>query len=118
MGAKTSVGALGLWSGLATGPMAWSTTLLVNYVLTEQACSPSLARALPGISGAMLALVCVAGVWSWRTLRRRRAAIPADATGAAERHDFMGHMALLSCALFAIAIVAQMVPPWILHDCR
>ena len=103
---------------MAAGPLAFLTTLLLNYVLAEQACSPQVARVLPLISAAMLAVVAVAAVFSWRLLRDRRHASPPGLPESSERHDFMGHAALLSCALFAIAIVAQMVPPWILHDCR
>ena len=118
LGAEAAVASIGLWSAMAAGPMAWLTTLALNYVLAEQACGPQLAGVLPLISGVMLAVVAGAAVFTWRLLRNQQGASPRGVPASSERHDFMGHTALLSCGLFAIAIVAQMVPPWILHDCR
>jgi zinc transporter ZupT len=114
LGAKTSVAALGEWAAVAAGPAAWSATLLGNYLLTSMSCGPQLPALLQALSGLMLVIVVIAGLFSWRRLQTSAAEGGVDQDS---NHAFIVHLALLSCAVFAIAIIAQMTPPWILHDC-
>jgi hypothetical protein len=116
LGAAAAVSTRGLWAVLATGPVAGTVTLLVNAALSDLACGPGIRPWLIAIALAMLALDVGAGVVAWRSAR----VAPPLAEDA--HHDwyqpFLTHAALLSCALFAVAIASMAVPPALLHDCR
>jgi hypothetical protein len=117
LGAKTSLAPAVEWAAGALPPSAWAVTLLANYVLVSQACTARLPFILQVLSLAMLALVGGAGVIAWRSLRDTAHPSPEEQGERIERRRFAAHLSLLSCGLFAAAIAAQAVAPWMFNDC-
>jgi hypothetical protein len=105
-----------LWTALAVGPMGWMLTLTINATLSDLGCGPGIRGRLIGIALLMLAFDIAAGAVAWRAVR---SSPPLEHDPGHERHlPFLAHFTLLSCALFAVAIAAHLVPPALLHDCR
>jgi hypothetical protein len=118
LGAKTAVRPLVLGLACAAGPAAWSFTLLANYVLVARACGPEVHGVLHGLSITMLVITALAAFPAWRALGQARAQHGSDeGIDDASRQHFFAMLALLSCALFVVAIGAQFVSPWIVHAC-
>jgi heme/copper-type cytochrome/quinol oxidase subunit 2 len=117
LGTTTAVKSALLWTVVLAAPTAWAATLLANYVLTARACGPRLGFTLSLIAAAMLGVVGATAIVAWR-VRQRAGHQTDDARDDATGTDhFMAHLALLDCVLFAIAIAAQALTPWILRDC-
>ena len=114
LGAKAPV--VGVRLALLVAPLAWATALLGNYVATAHACDETLTL-LPFLSLAMIAIVVGFLGYAWATRRRAERSVNGQVNVLRE-HMFTVNMALLSCALFATAIAAQALPPWLLHDCH
>jgi hypothetical protein len=123
-----------LWSGIFAGPIAFAINLQLRYALVHWACEHGSRSVLLWIA-LPLVLVCVAGAFlSWRSLegrtpssaRRGEAALSrgwADegvrpSKDAVERRvRFMAYSGLMLSAIFAITILASLIPDFYLSPC-
>jgi hypothetical protein len=96
--------------------VAWALTLLVNAALSDLACGPGIRGWLIGIALTMLGIDLAAGAVAWRWVRSTAPPL-ADDSHHPQHLPFLAHLTVLSCALFAVAIAAHLVPPAVLHDC-
>jgi hypothetical protein len=107
LGAKTD---LKLWAGIASGPTAWTFQMLVGYPVAQLTCrwGPGDHEfiSLHAISAGAL-IVTAAGAW----LLQRTSPTPSA------RARFMVRLGILTCVLFAVAIIAMWTPVFFLHDC-
>jgi hypothetical protein len=103
---------LKLWAGILVGPAAWAGQLLLSYPIAQLTCHAGFATQHPAAlhtisAGALVAIGAVAFLpWQIRTRET------------AERERFMALLGLLSCALFAIVVIATWVPPFIMNQCE
>lgn len=108
MGATTD---LKLWTGILAGPAAWSVQLALSYPIAQVTCHASFASQHPGTLHAIAfgALAAVAAA-AWLPRPLRHASHP--------RVRFMARLGLLTCALFALVVIATWFPVFVLHDCQ
>lgn len=107
-----------LWFGILAGPMAWATVHTVKYAAARWACAKEHLGLLQLLNvGAFVVMVAAIAV-SWAALQR----IPHDETSDGAGPDgiarFMALLGLASSAFFAVIMLANAVPQWMLHACR
>jgi hypothetical protein len=106
-----------LWAGILAGPMAWALDLSISYAIVKWTCSSQHTVVLHAITIVAM-LLTAAGAWaSTIALRRGPADAVDDAARPADRAKFMALLGLTSCALFALAIIASVVPRVALDAC-
>lgn len=128
-------GIVALLFGLAAGPTAWITQLLLDYGLSSYACYPAdqphLRAPPPGWEGekpalALIALVCLAlaaaGLWiswlNWRRTREDRTKGTHHVVEVGEgRSCFLALCGMLTSAGFIVAIVATALPLFAVPSC-
>ncbi len=86
--------------------------LLLSYPIAQLTCHTGFAEqhptAIHSISIGALLVIAGGAFLVWQLERRERA----------ERVRFMAMLGLLSCALFAIVVIATWVPPFFIHRCE
>jgi hypothetical protein len=109
---------LSLWTGILAGPVAWALDLSVSYALVKWVCMNQRDGILHLLT--VVALIVVAGgaVVSWFALERTAADAPTDGGEPRQRARFMAILGLASSALFAMLIVANAIPHWVLDACQ
>jgi hypothetical protein len=109
LGAPTD---LKLWTGILVGPFAWTAQLALSYPIAQLTCHTGFASqhptALHAISVGALIIIAAGAFVSWQVYQRDRA----------ERVQFMAMLGLLTCALFALVVIATWVPPFVINDCE
>jgi hypothetical protein len=106
-----------LWTGMLAGPLAWLAQLEASYLLVSRICERGRGWLLYLVSVAALLMVGAGAMAAWRA-RRLVASPAARATPpTAERRRFMVAVGLALSALFALAIVASLVPTAVLSPC-
>jgi hypothetical protein len=103
---------LKLWTGILAGPAAWIAQLGVMYPIAQLTCHSGFPPQHPGTLHAISvgALIAIA-LAAWLPLQVRN--------GSAEpRIRFMANWGLLTCAVFALVVIATWIPPFILHNCE
>jgi len=110
-----------LWITVLAGPAAWGAHLLAAYFLTETACVDHRQWLLHLVSLALLPIPLAGGVGAAR-LWRRLPAGSTHSTGHGEddlpsRSRFMALGGMVMSAFFALAILAQWIPAWLLGAC-
>lgn len=111
-------GAGRLWTGALAGPIAWLLNLGLSYLLTDWSCNTGheIVIHLVNLVALLVALAGAALAWSiWE------GAAPSGPTGAPPpigRVRFMALSGMILSLLFALAIIAQGVPPFILNACQ
>ena len=126
MGAQADVSAgdvrwlspLPLWTGILAGPVAWALDLTASYALVKWICATRHDGVLHAITAAALALVCGGAALSWIALQRTAGDTPTDGGGSRQRARFMAILGLTSSALFALQILANTIPTWVLDACQ
>ena len=124
---QESRGALALWFGVLTGPLAWSLHLGLSY-MTEDfiSCAPgsstkgeilgaSVESAVIAINSVLVlitAIALVVAIVSWRRSRTSGG----DAFGGRPR--WMALVGIMNGVLFGLIIVLGFVPPLVLDVCR
>ena len=101
-----------LWSGILAGPIAFAINLQLRYALVSWACSHGSRWVLLWIA-LPLFLVCIAGAF----LARTGLAIGESETAYPMRVRFMAYGGLMLSAIFAITILASMIPDLFLSPC-
>jgi hypothetical protein len=116
---KSPRGVATLWAGILGGPAAWTVQFLVNYPVSSLSCVPQYRSAHPVLFIATtvgaLATTMVCAFLAWGTLQRTP---ESNLEGGKpwDRARFMAVLGLLLSGLFAAAIIATALPPWMLKN--
>lgn len=103
----TRPSSLALWSGILCGPIAFAINLQLRYALVPWACARG-SRWVVTLIAVPLLVVCIAGAFlSWTGLRIHPEG----------RARFMAYGGLMLSAIFAITILASMIPDFFLSPC-
>ncbi len=102
-----------LWCGILAGPIAWAINLQLRYALVPWACSNGSRWTLTVISIPLLILSLVGGFLSWQGW-----VLGDDETLVPKRVRFMALGGLMLSAVFALAIVASVIPDFFLSPCN
>ena len=109
LGAKTD---LKLWTGILAGPAAWIAQLSLVYPIAQLTChsgfAPQHTGTLHAISTAALVTIAFGGLVSW----------PLRNETSEQRVRFMSRLGLLTCALFALVVLATWAPAFIMSNCE
>jgi hypothetical protein len=102
--------------GVIIGPLAFGADLLLSYLLVHHACSTGHYYVLHAITVVCLLIVLGAAWMSWQQYLPVRDAN--DSGGSArDRTHFLALFGTISSLFFAVVIIANAVPRWILSPC-
>jgi hypothetical protein len=107
-----------LWTGLLLPPAAFLLNLELAYALVPNACSSGNELSVHLVHLVCLALAVFGGVTAWRFWRRSGETWPGDEGGPVARSRFMAGLGFLTSALFALVILAQWIPSFMLSPCQ
>jgi hypothetical protein len=107
-----------LWTGILSGPVAWTLDLCVSYALVEWSCDAGREDVIHAMTFAALAVVAAGAAISWTSLEHARRDEPDDGGQPRQRARFMALLGLASCAFFAVATGALAIPWWVLDACH
>ena len=102
--------------GLLIGPLAFGADLLLSYILVQHACSTGHFYVMHAIS-VVCFLIVLAGAWmSWQ--QYQYASQGSDDGGSPlDRTHFLGLLGTASSLFFAVVIIANAVPRFLLSPC-
>jgi hypothetical protein len=103
---------LPLWSGILCGPVAFAINLQLRYALVRWACTHDSRAVLIWIA-VPLVVICIAGA----LLARTGLTVGETETANPMRVRFMAYGGLMLSAIFAITILASMIPDFFLTPC-
>ena len=107
-----------LWAGILIAPAAFAANLQLGYLLVHPACLRNDMTPLHVMQILCLAAAVGGGLIAWRALRRARAGVSGEAGGPGDRSRFLARLGVWTSALFALVIVTQAVPSFVLHQCQ
>jgi hypothetical protein len=107
-----------LWIGLLVPPVAFLLNLELAYALVPAACSSKTGLIVHLVHLACLLLDLSGGFVAWRVWRSAGAEWPGDAGGKSARSRFMAGSGVIGSALFALVIIAQWIPSFVLSPCQ
>ena len=107
-----------LWTGLLLPPAAFLLNLEVAYALVPVACSSGATLPVHLVHLGCLILALVGGVFARRCWRATGSTWSGEEGGRLGRSRFMAGLGLLVSALFALVIVAQWIPSFLLSPCQ
>jgi hypothetical protein len=105
-----------LWAGILAGPVAWAVDLPVSYAAVKPACRAASTGVIHGITAASLLVIAAGAAISWRSLRHADAR-STDGGQPEARARFMAVLGLLACGLFALQVLANAIPTWVIDAC-
>lgn len=95
------------WAGVLGGPLAWFASQQVSYMLVPWACHGGPVIAIHLANLVALAIVALAGAFSWREWRRADRHVSDEGAPPEGRQRFLGLMGLTLSGLFGLVILAQ-----------
>ena len=107
-----------LWTGVLLAPLAWLANLELAYLLVHPSCSRDATLPVHAVHAVCLLLALAGGLTAWRTWRTAGGRWPADEGGPVARTRFLAGLGLAVSALFALVIVAQWIPSFVLDACQ
>lgn len=107
-----------LWTGLLLAPVAFLLNLEVAYALVPTACSSRNPLLIHLVHLVCLLLAGVGALTAWRCWRGAGEIWPGGAGGPISRTRFMAGLGLLTSGLFALVILAQWIPSFVLNPCQ
>jgi hypothetical protein len=107
-----------LWTGVLVPPAAFLLNLEIAYALVPAACSARTVMLVQLVHLVSLALTMFATAVALRAWRRSGATWPGGEGGRVSRTRFMSGMGILMGVMFALVIVAQWIPSFILDPCQ
>jgi len=108
---------LPLWTGILAGPIAWAFDLEASYALVHWTCSTQRVQVLHAITLLTLIVTASGLAISWVSLRHA-GDLPLDGGSERARARFMAILGLSAGVLFAVAILANAIPRWVLDACQ
>jgi hypothetical protein len=106
------------WFGVLAGPIAWAADLGVGYALVKWTCGHQHVFVLRLASVTALIVIAAGAFSAWRTLDRSDSAAAGESSIRIDRGRFMAMWGLLSCAFFALVVIATAIPRWVLDACQ
>ena len=107
-----------LWTGLLVPPAAFLLNLELAYALVPTACSSRNQLLVHLVHLGCLALALFGGFTAWRHWKLTGETWPGGEGGRLSRSRFMAGLGLLISSLFALVIVAQWIPSFVLDPCQ
>jgi hypothetical protein len=107
-----------LWAGVLIPPVAFLVNLEVAYALVPVACGSRTVVLVHVVHLVSLALTAFAAMVAWRAWQRSGASWPGGEGGRLGRTQFLAGMGILMGLMFAIVILAQWIPSFILDPCQ
>jgi hypothetical protein len=107
-----------LWAGILVAPAAFAANLQLGYLMVHPACLRNDLTPLHVVQILCLLVALGGGLIAWGALRRERAGAPGEVAGRGDRSRFLAGLGVWSSGLFALVIVAQSVPSFVLHQCQ
>jgi hypothetical protein len=107
-----------LWTGLLLPPVAFLANVEFAYAVVPAACSAGTVVLVHLVHLLCLLLALVGGLVAWRSWRSAGAEWPGEQGGPLARSRFMAGSGVLGSALFALVIVAQWIPSFVLSPCQ
>jgi hypothetical protein len=114
--AKAATAPLAQIVGVLIGPLAFGADLLISYSLVQHACSTGHHYVLHLVSGVSFVIALFG---TWLSLRQYQAVRNANDEGGSpfDRAHFLALLGITSSLWFALVIIANAVPRYILSPC-
>jgi len=106
-----------LWAGILAGPVAWALDLTISYSIVKWTCGSQHTSVLHLITLAALLMTAAGAVASWTALQRVPHEGTEDGPRPIDRGRFMALLGLVTCALFALAMIGNTLPRLMLDAC-
>jgi hypothetical protein len=107
-----------LWIGVLLPPTAFLFNLEAAYALVPAACSSQSLLLVHVVHLVCLALAVFGGLTALRSWRRSGSTWPGGEGGPVSRTRFMAGLGMFLSLQFALVIVAQWIPSFILDPCQ
>jgi cytochrome c biogenesis factor len=107
-----------LWAGVLLAPVAFLLNLELAYAVVPHACSSQNRLPVHLVHLVCLLIALVGGAFALRSWRSCGETWPGEEGGAVSRSRFMAGLGLLLSVLFALVIVAQWIPSFVLSPCQ
>jgi hypothetical protein len=102
------------WLGIFATPLAWLTQFLINYGLVHRVCMNHQMWLLYFVSTIFLAVVIAAGILSANYFKKTSA----QSGELSARRTFMATVGIFSSALYALAIIMQIIAGLLWNPCQ
>jgi hypothetical protein len=109
---------LALWYGVLAGPIAFMTQFQLKFMMVPWACAIGSQIWLDVVTVIALTFPITAGLLSWRMWIAAGPSLEDEQGGQVGRTRAMAICGLALSAMFALAMVAQMIPVWIIGACQ
>lgn len=109
---------LPLWFAVLGPPVVWALRFGTLYTLVPYACWWEWLPAMHAVSVAALAVTAAAGWTAWSEDRRLGRAGDAGPAAPAGRARFMARFGMLGAGFFALVMVAEWLPTFLLSPCQ
>lgn len=106
-----------LWTGILAGPIAWALDLTISYALVQWTCGHRRMIVLHLITATALLMIAGGAAMSRRALTHGEGDATGDGPRPMDRGRFMAVLGLLTCALFALAVIGNQIPRLLLDAC-
>lgn len=106
------------WVGVFGAPLAWFASQQAGYMLVPWACHGGPVIAIHAINLVALAIVALAGAFSWRGWRSAGPVQSDEGAPPEGRRHFLGLIGLTLAGLFGLVIVAQTVGALFFGPCE
>jgi len=107
-----------LAAALLVPPLAFLLNLQINYTLVPWACSTGHEFVLHLVSVGTLLVAASGGLVAWREWKRCGPGPPEGQGGRAPHFRFVSVIGILMSSLFALVILAQWIPNFVLSPCQ
>lgn len=111
-------GLVALWTGILAGPLAWTLSQQVAYLLATLDCSHGKDLALSPVMILTLLLALGGALLSWRNWQRLGGDWPNADGGVRARSRFLAASGLALSGYSALVIVAEWVPIFFYRQCQ
>lgn len=105
------------WAGVLLAPAAYFMQLSFAYGLVNWVCRGGTRYVLTLITVLALGLCALGAYFAWRSWKQVGVEYPDQGGDAVARSRFMAFGGLILSVLFAVAILAQEIPNWIVGAC-
>ena len=109
---------LALWYGVLAGPIAFMTQFQLKFMMVPWACAIGSQIWLDVVTLVALVFPVTAGLISWRMWDAAGAGLDDEQGGQIGRTRVMGLCGIVLSAMFALAMIAQAIPVWIIGACQ
>jgi cytochrome c biogenesis factor len=107
-----------LWAGVLLAPVAFLLNLELAYAVVPHACLSQNRLPVHLVHLVCLVIALVGGAFALRSWRSCGETWPGEEGGPVSRSRFMAGLGLLLSVLFALVIVAQWIPSFVLSPCQ